>query len=86
MSFTITDGDLSYTATWVGAGFDVQADQTEGRRFLRGVTAGVELAYMAELAQATYMPTSEMIEFCTARRLGIELDPPEMGGEPGVIY
>lgn len=84
--FTLTALDLSFQIAWGDEGFSVSAQQPEGKPLEAGVLAEVELAYNAELASGSYMPSADMIEYCTATRLGIELEPPEMDSEPGRIY
>jgi hypothetical protein len=84
--FILDEGGLTFEVEWIDGGFIVTANEPEGKRYVKSIEAGVELAYMAELSQASYMPTPEMTEYCTARRLGVILPVPDLEGEPGRVY
>lgn len=84
--FIMQMGDMAFRVECVDGGFVVTNEPPDGTIYTSGPLSVVEVAYAQELASGTYMPGPSMVEFHTARRLGIALPQPEMESEPDRIY
>ena len=84
--FIMQMGDMAFRVECVDGGFTVTNEPPDGKFYAFGPLSVVEVAYAQELASGTYMPGPSMMEFHTARRLGIALPQPELESEPDRIY
>ncbi len=84
--FIMQMGDMSFRVECVDGGFVVTNEPPDGVIYTNGPLSVVEVAYQQELASGTYMPGPPMVEFHTARRLGIALPQPQLESKPDRIY
>ena len=84
--FIMQMGDMSFRVECVDGGFVVTNEPPDGVIYTNGPLSVVENAYHEELSHGAYMPGPPMMEFCTARRLGIELPQPQLESKPDRIY
>lgn len=84
--FRIEVGLHTYQVSYVDNEFVAKAENSDGNEDTEAVAALADIAFAAVKARGEYAPFAEMIEFYTAQEMGIEIDPPEMESEPGVIY
>jgi len=84
--FIVEVGINTYEVAYADGTFIAKSQQPDGKPFEDGVVALAEIAYFEAQKKAEYMPSVGMIEFYTAQEMGIEMEPPEMDSEVGVIY
>lgn len=84
--FVADVGVGTYEITYADGSFVAKSQSPEGRGFEDGVAALAQIAFMDAQSAAEYMPTVGMIEYYTALQMGVEVEPPLMESEEGVIY
>jgi hypothetical protein len=84
--FVFEIGICAYNMSYDNGVFVAKSQRFDGDAFEDGAVALAEIAYFQAQKKAEYMPTAEMIEFYTAREMGVEIEPPGMDSELGFIY
>lgn len=84
--FVFNMGISAYDIAYINGEFVAKSQRFDGAPFEDGAVALAEIAYFQAQKKAQYMPTAGMIEFYTAREMGVEIDPPDMDSEAGFIY
>lgn len=84
--FTAEIGLFAYNIAYVDGAFTAKSKQPDGVEFESGAIIEAELSFIAAQKKAEYMPTAGMIEYYTAKEMGIDIEVPEMENDPNVIY
>jgi hypothetical protein len=84
--FTAEIGLFSYKIAYVDGAFTAKSKQPDGVEFENGAIIEAELAFISAQKKSEYMPTAGMIEYYTAKEMGIDIEAPEMENDPNVIY
>lgn len=84
--FVVEVGINTYEVAYADGAFTAKSKQPDGKLFEDGVIALAEMAVFEAQKKTEYMPSVGMIEFYTAKEMGIEMEQPELDSEAGVIY